>query len=139
MAGVKGRTGAKPGNTNALKHGFYSSALMPGEEELFEAAKTLSVAHEIGMLRVMCLRAAKFEAEGGTMTENAQNTFNSRIGRLRDMLMCQSIMERNARESDASDETDDWMERFQATGAHRWVHKPKSNGKARNGAKNDVG
>ena len=137
MAGVKGKTGAKPGNQNARKHGFYSSALLPGEEEFFEEAKTLSVEHEIGMLRIMCLRAAKFEAGGGTMTENAQNTFNARIGRLRDMMMCQSIMERNARESGANDDSlDETLDRFQASGMHKAVFKPrkKGNGKARNGA-----
>ncbi len=130
MTGVKGKSGP-PGNKNAMTHGFYSAALLPGEEIFFEAAKTLPIDNEIALLRVMVLRAAKFEAEGGELAEPTQVVVNTRLGRLRDMMMAKSIMQRNERESGASDEDSDWMDRFKATGAHRATFKGngKSNGK----------
>ncbi|MGI9487880.1 MAG: hypothetical protein ACR2RF_18760 [Geminicoccaceae bacterium] len=137
MAGVKGKSGPAKGNTNALKHGFYVSALMPGEEEIFEAAKTLPIDNEIALLRVMALRAAKFQAEGGELTAATQVVFNTHMGRLRDFMMAKSIMLRNERESGANvdedlDRTIDVLER---TGAHRATFKAngKTNGKVTNG------
>ena len=135
IAGKGKGAGAPEGNTNALKHGFYAAALLPGEEGIFEEAKTLSIDHEIALLRTMVLRAARFEAEGGTLTDSVQVVVNTRIGRLRDFMLCKSIIERNARESGALEEDDGWMERFKGTGAHRATFKGngRSNGRAKNG------
>ncbi len=135
MAGVKGKSGP-PGNKNANKSGFYSDCLLDDEHEGFEDAKTLTVDHEIALIRTRLKRAMRYEAEGGELPEGTQGQIDRLMGRLQQFIIAESILEKNARESGASTETDDWMERFKATGAHRAVHKPKANGngKAKNGS-----
>ncbi|CAB3784382.1 HGGxSTG domain-containing protein [Pararobbsia alpina] len=43
---------ARPGNTNAVKHGFYSDALLPEERLLYERAEVGSLDDEIRLARV---------------------------------------------------------------------------------------
>ena len=52
-------TGAPPGNTNAVKHGFYSNALLPEERELWERAEVGSVDDEIRLMRVKLHRLVR--------------------------------------------------------------------------------
>ena len=44
------------GNTNAVKHGFYSNALLPDERELYERAEVGSLDDEIRLARVKLFR-----------------------------------------------------------------------------------
>ena len=134
MVGVKGRTGAKEGNDNARKHGFYSAALMPGEEDFFEEAKTLPIDNEIALLRTRVLRYAKFEAKGGEVSESAKGDVERAIGRLRDMMMAKSLIERNLRETgaDTDDDPTGMVATIQRHGAHRTTFK---NGKANGNGK----
>ena len=47
------RRGAQPGNQNARKHGFYSSALSPEQQESLEDAAALKdLQSEIALMRV---------------------------------------------------------------------------------------
>ncbi len=53
MPRQKRKRGAQPGNTNALKHGFYSKALKEAEKIELEAARDLDgLDDEIALLRV---------------------------------------------------------------------------------------
>lgn len=45
-------TGAPKGNSNAVKHGFYSDALLPEEKALYERAEVGSLDDEIRLARV---------------------------------------------------------------------------------------
>lgn len=45
-------TGAPKGNSNAVKHGFYSDALLPEERTLYERAEVGSLDDEIRLARV---------------------------------------------------------------------------------------
>lgn len=45
-------TGAPKGNSNAVKHGFYSDALLPDERKLYERAEVGSLDDEIRLARV---------------------------------------------------------------------------------------
>ena len=55
-----GRCGASPGNRNALRHGLYSKQLTSEEQfNLVEASTTESLSDEIGMTRLMILRALR--------------------------------------------------------------------------------
>lgn len=132
MSGVKGKSGPK-GNKNAEIHGFYSAALLPGEGERFEEAKALSIDHEIALIRTRVHRAVMWEASGKELPEGTQYQVDRALARLRDFMLCKSIMQRNDRESGALDEDDGWMARFSATGAHRATFKGngKSNGRSK--------
>ena len=130
--------GAPKGNKNAQKHGFYSAALLPGEDEVFEQAMTLPIDQDIAMLRTRVWRAMMAEASGQELAEGTQGQVDRALGRLRDFIMCKSIIERNDRESGKHDDSlDETLDRFQASGMHKAVFKPRKNGngKARkNGA-----
>ena len=52
-------TGAPPGNTNAVKHGFYSDALLPEERQLWERAQVGGVDDEIRLMRVKLHRLVR--------------------------------------------------------------------------------
>ncbi len=52
-------TGAPPGNTNAVKHGFYSNALLPEERDLYERAEVGSLDDEIRLARVKLHRLVR--------------------------------------------------------------------------------
>lgn len=56
------KKGGQPGNTNALKHGFYSPAFKSGEGEALEALGEAGVRAEVDMLRVSLRRL--FQAAG---------------------------------------------------------------------------
>lgn len=49
-------TGAPAENTNAVKHGFYSDALLPDERKLYERAEVGSLDDEIRLARVKLFR-----------------------------------------------------------------------------------
>jgi hypothetical protein len=55
--------GAQPGNTNALKHGFYASVFKPEEIRKLETIKNNEVDDEIALIRVLIKRtvASMFE------------------------------------------------------------------------------
>ena len=139
MAGAKGKSGP-PGNKNAMTHGFYSAALLPGEEERFETAKTLSIDHEIALIRTRLFRAVEAEVNGQDIPEGTQFQVDRSLARLRDFMMAKSIMLRNEREAGTGDDQD--FDRFvdvaTRTGAHRTTFKTNGNGngKARNGKSN---
>lgn len=52
-------TGPGPGNTNALKHGFYSNAITADEKELYERAPIGGLDDEIKLMRVKLHRLVK--------------------------------------------------------------------------------
>ena len=55
-----GRCGARPGNRNAVRHGLYSKQLTPEEQfDLVDASTIESLSDEIGMTRLMILRALR--------------------------------------------------------------------------------
>ncbi len=55
-AGAKARRGAQPGNRNALKHGFYSSAFKQQEKAVLSRTAAIDLSGEIDLIRVTCLR-----------------------------------------------------------------------------------
>ena len=135
MSAPKGNKNAaiKPGDQ---RHGFYAEALLDGEGDAFEAAKSLPIDNEIALLRVRVRRAALAEARGVELPEGTQGQVDRALGRLRDFMMAKSIMQRNERETGVGD--DDDFERLKAlansTGVHRTTFKTNGNGKARNGS-----
>ncbi len=52
----KARRGAQPGNCNALKHGFYSSAFKQQEKAVLSRTAAADLSGEIDLVRVTCLR-----------------------------------------------------------------------------------
>lgn len=125
--------GAPKGNKNAEKHGFYSQALLPGEEEFFEQAKTLPIDEEIALLRTRARRAVLAEASGTEIPEGTQAHVDRTLGRLRDFMMAKSIMLRNDRETGADTEDDpaSMVATIQRHGAHRTTFKNgKGNGRS---------
>jgi hypothetical protein len=53
--------GAKPGNKNALKHGFYSSAMTAEERELLEeSAQGMTLEDELALMRLSLRRLLKY-------------------------------------------------------------------------------
>ena len=57
----KGRRkrGGQPGNTNALKHGFYTTNFSPAERKGLEGVKGVVLEEEIALLRVLIRRFAE--------------------------------------------------------------------------------
>ncbi len=55
-ARAKARRGAQPGNRNALKHGFYSSAFKQHEKAVLSRTAAADLSGEIDLVRVTCLR-----------------------------------------------------------------------------------
>lgn len=81
-------TGAPVGNTNAIKHGFYSASLMAGEEELLERAAVGTLDDEIKLLRVKLHRLVRLSgsAEVAELIDSAievaqKHDTNERIGK----------------------------------------------------------
>ena len=54
------RRGAQPGNTNALKHGFYARAYRSGELADLDAMLTEGLTDEISLLRVATRRVIEY-------------------------------------------------------------------------------
>jgi hypothetical protein len=68
------KPGGQPGNTNALKHGFYTKNFSLAERRGLEAAEGVVLGDEIGLLRVLIRRfAAQIQAsQGVSLYESAQ-------------------------------------------------------------------
>ena len=64
------KPGAQPGNTNALKHGFYSQRFRNGELADLDSFEDTDLQDEIGMLRVYLRRLLEM-AEGIDDTRQA--------------------------------------------------------------------
>jgi hypothetical protein len=69
----KRRRGAQPGNTNALKHGFYSRRFTAGDREDLEARLSEGVSDEIAMLRVIVRRMFNATLDSGTPDQPGQD------------------------------------------------------------------
>jgi hypothetical protein len=67
--------GGQPGNTNALKHGFYSKNFSLAERRGLQAAEGLVLVDEISLLRVLIRRfAEQIQAnQGVSINESAQH------------------------------------------------------------------
>ena len=134
MSGVKGKSGP-PGNKNAEKHGFYAYVLPDDEAKLYLAAQNATLADEVAVGRIKLNRLLLYMSDPANEVSDGTMTYMDRmIGRIGDLEVKRSIIERNARESGALDEDDDWMDRFQRTGAHRATFK--GNGKAKSNGRN---
>jgi hypothetical protein len=68
------KSGGQPGNTNALKHGFYSKNFSLAERRGLQAAEGLVLVDEISLLRVLIRRfAEQIQAnQGMSINESAQ-------------------------------------------------------------------
>ena len=53
---MKNKRGAQPGNNNAFKHGFYSSAFEADEARLLDESSDIDLTAEIELIRVMNIR-----------------------------------------------------------------------------------
>jgi len=65
------KKGAQPGNTNALKHGFYSGQFQDGEIADLDVLLADGLQDEINMMRVMTRRLLKLADGEDTMAEQA--------------------------------------------------------------------
>ncbi len=71
MTSIAHRAGAPLGNTNALKHGFYSRAFRAVEQSALAAlADAASLENEIQLMRVFILRVAQRETDDLSFTES---------------------------------------------------------------------
>lgn len=61
----------KPGNTNALKHGIYSEALMDGEREIYDAITVGDLTHEIKITKIRLRRALRAERDQHLLLANS--------------------------------------------------------------------
>ena len=139
MAGVKGKSGPSSGNKNAERHGFYADVLTPDEAKLYDAAQHASLGDEVAVGRIKLNRLLAYvsDPKNPEIADGTKVHMDRMLGRIGDLEVKRSIIERNARESGALDDDDsDWMERFKGTGAHRATFK--GNGKA-NGKGNGNG
>lgn len=80
----KRKRGAQPGNTNGLKHGFYSRAFRAGEAADLAALRDVQLLDEVNLLRVFLRRlaeAARDEADLETIIHslNAAGLASSRL------------------------------------------------------------
>lgn len=69
------KRGGQPGNTNALKHGFYTNNFSLAERQGLEAIKEIVLADEIALLRVLIRRfsAQVLASQGVSLNESAQH------------------------------------------------------------------
>jgi hypothetical protein len=69
------KRGGQPGNTNALKHGFYTKNFSLAERQGIEATKEIVLADEITLLRVLIRRFSDqiLASQGLLLTESAQH------------------------------------------------------------------
>ncbi len=72
-SGAKKR-GGQPGNTNAIKHGFYTKNFSLAECRGLEATKEIVLADEIALLRVLIRRFSDqiLASHGVTLNNSAQ-------------------------------------------------------------------
>jgi hypothetical protein len=69
------KRGGQPGNTNALKHGFYAKYFSLAERRGLEATEGAVLGGEIGLLRVLIRRFAEQvqASQGVALNESAQH------------------------------------------------------------------
>jgi hypothetical protein len=69
------KRGGQPGNTNAFKHGFYTSSFSLAERRGLQATKNLVLGDEIDLLRVLIRRFADqiLSSQASAPTEAAQH------------------------------------------------------------------
>jgi hypothetical protein len=103
------KRGAQPGNTNALKHGFYSRRFTAGEFEDLEARLSEGVSDEIAMLRVIVRRmfnAALESSAAGPLDQDLEqltvtiNTLSIAAIRIGNLIKLQRML--GAQENDTS-------------------------------------
>ena len=70
------KRGAQPGNTNALRHGFYSENLRDAEHADLDLTLTDALDSEINLVRVIIRRTALF-SEGVNDLKDAVTLLNS--------------------------------------------------------------
>lgn len=74
MTNQKRRRGGQPGNTNAVKHGFYARSFDEIEAADLEAVLATGLSDEIMMLRVAIRRVFSYASEESTNLEGWSNT-----------------------------------------------------------------
>ena len=95
--GVDGRKrGAQPGNTNAIKHGFYAKNFSPAEHQDLEAAPGQGLSDEIALLRVLIRRFAcqVLAADHAGLADSAQylSTISDAMTRLASLLRTDHLL-----------------------------------------------
>lgn len=140
MAGKKGKSGPAEGNTNALKHGFYADVLSEDEAKLYDAAQHATLGDEVAIGRIKLNRLLRYMSDPKNEVSDGTKTHMDRmLGRIGDLEVKRSIIERNRLESGAG--TDEALERtidvLERTQAHRATFKPNGNGKAKSNGHGD--
>ena len=124
------------GNKNAEKHGFYADVLTEEETKLYQAAQHATLGDEVAVGRIKLNRLLKYMSDGNEVAEGTIGQMDRMLGRIGDLEVKRSIIERNAAESGRGDDSDferfeDVAKRFQP---HKTTFKTNGNGKARNGS-----
>ena len=72
---VARRRGGQPGNTNAVKHGFYTKNFSPAECQGLEATQGVVLSDEIALLRVLIRRFSGqvLSSQGVPLFDSAQH------------------------------------------------------------------
>ena len=92
----KRKRGAQPGNTNALKHGFYSPRFSPLELRDLDTALADGLDDEIALLRVTIRRVFDLATDEGEDSETwfkALSTLGMASTRLAGLLRTQKIIQ----------------------------------------------
>jgi len=92
---TKRKRGAQPGNTNALKHGFYSHHFNSLELSDLDTALSEGLTDEIALLRVIIRRVfeyADFESQDMHTWSKALNTLGAASTRLAGLLRTQQLI-----------------------------------------------
>jgi hypothetical protein len=95
MPQSKRRPGAQPGNTNALKHGFYSRRFNPLEINDLDVALREGVEDEIALLRVTIRRVFDLATQEGDDPETwckALSTLGLASSRLAGLVRTQKLI-----------------------------------------------
>jgi len=126
--------GAPKGNKNAEKHGFYADVLTPEETQLYDAAQYATLGDEVAVGRIKLNRLLKYMAEGNEVAEGTIGQMDRMLGRIGDLEVKRSIIERNRAETGQGDDGD--FERLkdlaERTSVHKVTFKPngRTNGKS---------
>ena len=92
---VKRKRGAQPGNTNALKHGFYSHRFKNLEISDLDSALSDGLTDEIALLRVIIRRVFEYadtDAQDLDTWSTALNTLGAASTRLAGLLRTQQLI-----------------------------------------------
>ena len=135
MVGVKGKSGP-PGNKNAESHGFYADVLSPDEAKLYDAAQHATLGDEVAIGRIKLNRLLLYMSDpaNGEVSDGTKAHMDRMLGRIGDLEVKRSIIERNRAESGMDDNGD--FERLrdlaESTGVHRSTFKTngRTNGKS---------